>query len=102
MDSETFFSDQFFFFFFFFFWQNYYHNGVGAGAAPGCLLRGGGGERKIAKNVSLTAVRALKFCASPEKVARRGGGGGTPTHFFPTSNIFPNIFHNGVGVPSWP
>ena len=45
-----------------------------SGAAPGCLLnRGGGG--KIAKRLA-TAARAIQFCASPEKVAQRGGGGG--------------------------
>ena len=42
------------------------------GAAPGCLLRGegGGGVKCLA-----TAARTKHFCASPEKVARGGGGG---------------------------
>ena len=42
-------------------------------------------------------------CASPEKVAeggKGGGGEGTPTHFFPTSKKNQEIFHNGVGVLS--
>ena len=41
------------------------------GAAPGCLLRGGGGAKSLA-----TAAPALKYCSSAEKVAQQGGGGG--------------------------
>ena len=67
------------------------------GAAPGSLLRGGGGE------CLATAARAQKFCASPEKVVQWGGGGGELRHiFFLTSKIFHNNFHNGVGGLSWP
>ena len=43
-----------------------------------------------------TAARAQKFCASPEKVAQRGGGGGT-------SKKNPTNHHTGLGVlSSWP
>ena len=66
-----------------------------AGAAPGCLLRGGGGAKCLA-----TAARAQTFCASPEKVAQRGeggGGGGSDTFLFFDFNFFPKHFHNGVG-----
>ena len=70
----------------------------GAGAAPGCLLRG-------AKCLA-TAARGQKFCASSEKVAqRRGGGGGEfpDTFFFSDFKKFQQKIHNGVGVvSSWP
>ena len=41
-----------------------------------CLGVGGGGE------CLATAARGPKFCASPQKVAQRGGGGGL-RHIFP-------------------
>ena len=62
-----------------------------AGAAPGCLLRGG----KLSRYC----------CASPQKVAQRGwGGGGTLAHFFfRLQKNFNKNFQNGVGVvSSWP
>ena len=68
-----------------------------SGAAPGCLLRGGGGK------MSRYCCASQKICASRGKVAQRGGGGGGLRHiFFPTSKNSQNIFHNGVGVLSWP
>ena len=56
-----------------------------AGAAPGCLLRGG-------QNVSRAAPALNKSLSV---------GGGTPTHFFSDFQKFSQIF-NGVGVLSWP
>ena len=55
-----------------------------------CL--GGGGAKCLA-----TAARGQKFCASPEKVAQRGGGGGGEKGglrhiFFPTSKNFQHKF----------
>ena len=76
--------------------QNYYHNGIGGGAAPECLLRGGANLPKCLA----TAARALKHCASPEKVAQwrvcvcvcvGGGGGGTLTHFVRLKKFVLNI-----------
>ena len=50
------------------------------GAAPGCLLRGGG---KMAKCLA-TAARAQEICANPGKSRSAGGGGGgdSDTFFF--------------------
>ena len=67
------------------------------GAAPGCLLWGGGGG-KMAKCLA-------EHCASPKKKKALsgggGGGGGDPTHFFPTETFCgKNYYHNGVRVLS--
>ena len=64
------------------------------GAALGCLLRGGGGGAKLPKCLA-SAVRAIKFCASPEKAAQRGGL--TPTHFSPNFKKISNTFSEWVG-----
>ena len=54
-----------------------------SGAAPGCLLRGGGGGAKCLA----TAAASLESRASPEKV---------------DSKKISKNYHNGVGVlPSW-
>ena len=39
------------------------------------FARGGGGGAKLPKCLA-TAVRAIQFCASPEKVTHSVGGGG--------------------------
>ena len=76
---------------------------IRTGAAPGCLLRGGG------RDVSLLLREAKNFApALKKKVAQRGGGGGgvgdSDTFFFRLKNFFNITFHNGVGgvVSSWP
>ena len=55
-----------------------------SGAAPGCLLGGGGGGGKMAKFLA-------EHCASPEKGAQRGGGGGLRHIIFSTEKFGGNI-----------
>ena len=60
-----------------------------SGAAPGCLLRRGGGAKCLA-----TAARAQKYCASPwkkKKMCSAGEGGGDSDTFFPPD--FKKICH---------
>ena len=64
-----------------------------AGAAPGCLLRGGGGG---GQNVSLLLRDAKNFAPALKKPL--GGGGGLQHIFFRLQKLF-----NGVRVvSSWP
>ena len=67
------------------------HKQQKAGAAPGCLLRGGGGQ-----NVSLLLREPQIFAPALTK-SLGGGGGDSNKIFFPTSKNFQKIFHNGVG-----
>ena len=59
-----------------------------SGAAPGCLLRGGGGAKW--SNISLSTGPALK------KALSRGGG----NSFISDRKMWQNYNHNGVGVLS--
>ena len=83
---------------------NYYHNGVGQGAAPGCVLGGGGGIAKM--SCYCCASHKINFAPALKKslsgcgcgcvcvcvcvcVRARGvcvGGGGAPTYFFRQTN----------------